>query len=315
MNKTSALVTHVGLASLGVLATVLCTTGTVEYGRQAWDVLADLAAVRATSHHRIQIGPIDLLDDAPDSDDATAANVTQSALTLVVDASCPVCDSTLNALIGRLRLRRNQVFGGLTIAAPKRTPTIDAAVSELGAAGLIADVRIIQDLDSFESASGISDVPVLLAMTPGRQVAAVLLGGASGDALSTFFKAVDSFHDDDGTTVIRGSTPKSLVTSVVEPAVLAVGDGSDADHPVRVGGDIPAPRELSGEKLPPSTGAGASIVELTLDPTGRVVRVRMLVNPVGDDQVLSSTLRTWKYAPVTVDGQDVWATLTTSIER
>jgi hypothetical protein len=56
-------------------------------------------------------------------------------------------------------------------------------------------------------------------------------------------------------------------------------------------------------------------VELTLDPTGRVVRVRVLVNPVGDDQVLSSILRTWRYGSVTVDGQDVWATLMTSIER
>jgi hypothetical protein len=315
MHRTSALVTHVVLASVGVLATVLCTMGMVEYGRQAWDVVADLAAVRATAHPQIQIGPTDLLDDAWYAGDTTHPDATQSALVIVVDASCPVCDSTLNALVDRLRVRRNEVFGDLIIATPRRTPAIDAAVSALGAAGLGADVRVIQDLDSFESASGITDAPVILAMTPARQVAAVLLGNASGDALSTFFKAVDSFHDNDGTTVIRGSTPKRLATSVAEPTVLAVGDGSDADHAVRVGGDIPAPRKIGGEKLPPSKGAGTSIVELTLDPTGRVVRVRVLVNPVGDDQVLSSLLRTWRYRPVTVDDRNVWAVLATSIGR
>jgi hypothetical protein len=315
MNKTSALVTHVVLASLGVLATVLCTIGTVEYGRQAWDVVADLVAVRATVHPRIQIGPTDLLDDAWYADDTTHPDAARSALAIVVDASCLVCDNTLNALVDRLRVRRNEVFGALIVATPRRTPAIDAAVRALGAAGLSADVRIVQDLDSFESASGITDVPVILAMTPGRQVAAVLLGGASGDTLNTFFKAVDSFRDGEGTTVIRGSTPKNLATSVAEPAVLAVGDGSDADHAVTVGGDIPAPRKIGGEKLPPSKGAGTSIVKLTLDPTGRVVRVQVLVNPVGDDRVLSSILRTWRYGSVTVDGQDAWAILTTSIER
>jgi hypothetical protein len=318
MGRSSVLVADVALGCVAVLSTVLCTAGAVEYGRRAWNGVVDLAGVRETAGRRIHIGPTELLTDAWYRDDTASAQQSQASLLMVVDAACPDCESTLRAL-GSFVHRRAGTAWNLTIAAVTRTPGVEGVVKTLSAGGTRARVRLIRDPDAFQSASGIVAVPTLVALTPQREVAAVLLGGGSGDELRAFFGAADRFRDGDAATVIRGSTPKALASAVTEPTTPAAGDGSDIDHPVRVGGAVAAPRRIDGH----AGGAGqagrgvdaARIVEVTIDPAGRVARVKVLVDPTGNDRALSDEVQTWRYEPVTVRGRDVWAILTTSVGK
>src|SRR5215218_8519440 len=90
------------------------------------------------------------------------------------------------------------------------------------------------------------------------------------------------------------------------------------NHPLRVGGDVVAPRKLNDvhPEYPQAARAkgikGEVILELTLDPDGRVARVDIL-RPVEllTGQAVVAAMQ-WRYESPTFRGEPAWMLLTVS---
>ena len=91
-------------------------------------------------------------------------------------------------------------------------------------------------------------------------------------------------------------------------------------HPLRVGGDIRAPRKLQhvAPVYPPIAAqarvSGTVILEATISPTGEVVDVRVLRSVPLLDAAAVAAVRQWRYDAPLLNGTPVAVLLTVTVQ-
>jgi hypothetical protein len=104
--------------------------------------------------------------------------------------------------------------------------------------------------------------------------------------------------------------PRSAATTAPSPAASS----DSEDVPVRVGGDVPAPKKLKHvePQFPPGS-RGGMIVELTIDRGGRVTAINVLRGDLEAFEAVERAVRQWVYEPVVVNGRAVSVLLPVSL--
>ena len=112
-----------------------------------------------------------------------------------------------------------------------------------------------------------------------------------------------------------GSAPRRrLYACLVASALLAAAalPLRAQDEPLRVGGDVSAPRKISGdapgytEIARRARAQGVVILETVIDESGAVTSARVLKPlPFGLDDKAIEAVKTWKFEPAMKDGKPV----------
>ncbi len=113
-----------------------------------------------------------------------------------------------------------------------------------------------------------------------------------------------------------GGPPPVVVATMMSPSGQIVGGGTGPATPVRVGGDIRAPRKIRDVK--PTYPAGASgggvvIIEAVVAQDGTVQNAQVLRSVPGLDEAALAAVREWRYTPTLLNGVAVEVVVTVTV--
>jgi TonB family protein len=101
-------------------------------------------------------------------------------------------------------------------------------------------------------------------------------------------------------------------TAAAPPPAPVVAQAEDL--PVRVGAEVPEPKRLTHvEPVFPAGSRGGVIVELQINPQGRVVEVHVLRGAPAEVDAVERAVRQWTYEPTRVNGRPVSVLLPVSL--
>jgi TonB family protein len=111
----------------------------------------------------------------------------------------------------------------------------------------------------------------------------------------------------------------AVLVGVLLAGVPTIVSSQTKDKPLRVGGDLPAPKQL--KYVPPEYSEDAKqrgikglvVLELIVDTDGAVDAIKVVRPLDGATDAVVRAVKQWKYAVTEVQGKKVWIAMTTVI--